>query len=129
MIKDKTAITTIIVSFVVLVLFLSLIYITFFGLPPKQPYSQINRNTGLSTPINPTVIEEKRRSEIISGVIDLTPYYGKYFSLTFDYNDYVFNLYLDPNHQKEGGSNFDSFLKQNGVLSRTWINNLKIINK
>ena len=127
MLRNKTLFLTLAASVVVFIVFVVLVYFSLFA--QTSPRNNIKQeNTGASTLNNPTLIKEDQRSSLISGLIDLTPHSGKFFSLYFTYKTYSFVLYVDTKHQKEGNANFDSFLKQNGITNRSWINNLSVEN-
>jgi hypothetical protein len=60
----------------------------------------------------------------ISSLIQRLPYRGTYFSLYYNYSDDIFILFLDKNKSAAGETEFENFLKQNGILDKSWIKNL-----
>lgn len=68
---------------------------------------------------------EKNRQEFLVGkLIEKLPYSGANFSLYYDFSKNQFILYVNPSASSEGNAEFDAFLKQNGVESRSWIKDL-----
>ena len=52
------------------------------------------------------------------------PYYGKLFSLFYDYSKASFILTLNKSNIKEGTKEFNAFLQTNGIQNETWLENL-----
>jgi hypothetical protein len=48
------------------------------------------------------------------------PYYGKLFSLFYDYSKASFILTLNKSNIKEGTKEFNAFLQTNGIQNETW---------
>jgi hypothetical protein len=67
--------------------------------------------------------QEDSNSFKVGLLSNLTPYGGKNFSLFYDLKKGQFTLYLNPLNKDTGNKEFDSFLKANGVLSRSWMGN------
>ena len=60
----------------------------------------------------------------ISALIEKLPHEGNYFSLSYDFSKDSFMLLLNTTSSATGEAEFESFLKQNGVLDESWLQNL-----
>lgn len=72
----------------------------------------------------PEEIEEERKSGLVQSLANKTPLHGTNFSFYFSYDKNQFILYLNPQNQTAGNTEFDQFLNENRVESRSWISNL-----
>lgn len=77
---------------------------------------------------DPSLSEEEinKRSFVVSGLIDKLPYFGTNFTLSYSFSGANFILYINPKEESAGNSEFDLFLKKNGIDSRSWVENLFI---
>lgn len=71
--------------------------------------------------------EDIDRSYLVSQLIPKLPYRSNNFSLFYSFSDDKFTLYINSGNQNQGNADFDSFLKQNGVADRSWIDNLNTV--
>ena len=62
----------------------------------------------------------------ISALIEKLPYYESYFSLSYDFSNDNFILTLSATAPATGEANFENYLKQNGVLDKSWLQNLTV---
>ncbi len=53
----------------------------------------------------------------------LLPYSGQLFTLSFDYSKGSFVLTLNRNNISEGTKEFNAFLKTNGIMDTSWLEN------
>ena len=83
-------------------------------------------NSYVQTPKQQT---QQQRQALVSQLINKVPYNGKYFSLNYNFNDAKFILTLSSNNLVQANTEFDSFLKQNGIQSRSWFTNLETYTK
>lgn len=75
---------------------------------------------------------EEGEPEKILEIVDLkdkTPHYGKFFSFTYDPNEGIFYVYIDPVHVSQGNSEFDEFLRQNGIPDKSYFPGLVTTNE
>lgn len=73
--------------------------------------------------------EEKQaiyESSQVGKLLDILPYTGTNFSLSYSYSKNVFTLVLNGQNQSLGNAEFDRFLQQQGIQNRSWIKNLVI---
>ena len=131
----------------VLVLILTILVVTDLAITRKviSPSSPSNRGSTLPTAlptqadresskeyatslkrIEPTESVLMNQEEKVSFLLSLLPYRGSYMTLTYDKRTYSFVLTLDKNNTTKGQMEFDAFLTQHGVASRTWIHYLTI---
>lgn len=115
-----------ILTCVVVIFFINNKNVNLVGFPTPTPFSQNGVQEGASAgvPDNPAQRELDRRSFQVGFLIEKTPYLGKNFSLYYDQEKGLFVLYINPDNKTAGNNEFEELLKQNGVLSRAWINNL-----
>lgn len=96
--------------------------------PNATPLPTITSNKG-SAPnakLKPLEITKTETDFKTTNLINKLPYSGNNFSLFYSFSTNQFTLYINPNNQSEGNSEFDSFLKSNDVADRSWIQNLVI---
>ena len=98
---------------------------------PTPSPTQQNTNSGASNADNPQFQnqqqqEDARRSYTIGQLINLLPYSGTNFSLFYSFSTNQFTLYINPANQTAGNSEFDAFLKKNGINDRSWFSNLSL---
>ncbi len=74
-----------------------------------------------------TILQQQQT--LVSQLIEKVPYAGLSFSLDYDFNDAKFILTLNSNNLVQANTEFDSFLKQNGIQSRSWFTNLETYTK
>jgi len=96
-------------------------------MPTITPF--LNPGEAVSTFSKPSKDEqiELDRSSKLGGLIPKLPYNGVDFSFYFDFSKNTFVLTLDKNNIGQGNSNFDTFLKTNGIQDRSWFSNLSIV--
>jgi hypothetical protein len=80
--------------------------------------------SGANVDTNPTAVEKDRESGLVVQMAQGLPYYGKNFSLFYDYNSNSFILHINPLAKIEGNTEFVAFLKKNKIDSPSWINGL-----
>ena len=98
-----------------LLVFISLAYITLTsGAFINRPLDSLKYEDEQVEPDEPEKISETLDLK------DKTPYQGSYFSFTFDENEGLFYVYIDPTHESEGNKEFNEFLKQNGIPDRSY---------
>ena len=66
------------------------------------------------------------KNRLKGDLINILPYSGKYFTLDYDFGNYVFILRLDKNNLPLANQEIDAFLKQHGIESRSWLDNLQV---
>lgn len=123
-------------SFYLLVLFCVVLFLAFllliFNLITSTPRNIPITPTPTNVPPGSSKTEyemaEPIKGEEISKLIDKTPYKGAYFSFTYEPNEALFYLYIDPANESRGNKEFNEFLKQNGIDDRTLIKDLQITN-
>jgi len=103
----------------------------FFPVPTTAPGSEKN---GVNEDYNksfekliPTIESSEEKETKIGAVLNQLPYKGKNFSLYFDLDTGRYVLYINPSNKDLGNTEFEDFLKKNGVLSRYWLQNLFIM--
>ncbi len=74
-------------------------------------------------------IAEKNKSALqrdaaVADLLDIVPYKGSHFTLTYSYKTNEFTLVVDKNNKALGSQEFDQWLKEHNVDSRSWIKNL-----
>lgn len=136
------------ITIIVTMMFLSYLYLQFFLKQPNPPATPIviSQITPSPPPQLPTetissptpeyqgikqVIPEEAKTEmaqqlIINQMIANLPYTGNNFSLSYSLSDNTFTVRL-----KEGTASaqeFDSFLKDHGILERSWLKNINYQN-
>jgi hypothetical protein len=126
-------------SLVLVFLFIVFILAIFFNnsgglvkrnvMPTITPF--LNPGEAVSTFSKPSKneLEDIKKYGKVGDLINLLPYTGSYFYLDFDFAKNTFVLTLDKNNIAKGNSNFDVFLKKNGIQDRSWFENLNIIYK
>ena len=112
---------------VFLILIAYILYVNLF-----QPQKDIIYNTGTSVGgvDQPKSLKDQQinqQSSLIQALVDKTPHIEKNFSLYYNFNDNQFVLHINLYSETQGNIDFDNFLKQNGVMSRSWFTNLVIL--
>lgn len=98
--------------------------------PTPTPFQKVEEQGAVpAAEIDPAGIEEAKKSFRVGGLINKLPYKGENFSFYYNFGTDQFILYIGPSASSDGNTEFNSFLKQNGVDDRSWIENLVIINK
>lgn len=125
------------VLFLTLFIFVCLLLVLFtnnkngglVGFPTPTPFSQNNTQEGAraGVPNNPIQQESDKRSFLVGLLVEKAPYLGKNFSLYYDREKGLLVLYINPNNKNAGNEEFEGLLKQNGILSKAWIDNLFIM--
>ncbi len=95
--------------------------------PVAQPilYNSVPNNYSWSVDSK----ERARQKFMATKLINKLPYVGVLFSLSFDVDNDVFNLVLSKSNIGGANGEFDLFLKNNKVDSRSWIENLTVAYK
>lgn len=91
---------------------------------PPTPSPTPTRKPGELEPYQGEVGPGAKKAADTNRLIEKLPYRGKYFILKYDFVKGSFVLNINPNNKKEGGTEFDIFLKENG-LSRIDLPNLQ----
>ena len=73
--------------------------------------------------------EKERRSYLVGKLINILPRETVLFTLSYDIDKDLFALLLKKNSVDDANKSFDLFLKENGVDSRLWIENLTVAYK
>lgn len=91
----------------------------------------INPGQAVSTLSKPSKSEqiELNKDSALGNLISKLPYTGRYFYFVYDFPKGSFVLTLDKNNITQGNSNFDAFLKTNGIQDRSWFINLVVVNQ
>lgn len=86
-------------------------------------------NTGTAVPNSiPTNIpsDYPQNTTTISKLIENLPHTGINFYLSYNYSDDSFLLLLNSAKSASGEAELETFLKQNGILDRSWLKNLTL---
>lgn len=67
-----------------------------------------------------------KKDALVGQLLSKLPYHNDFFTLSYDYSTNKFFLILDQAHSDEANKKFDEFLKENGILDRSWIRNLEV---
>lgn len=125
----------IVISLILFIIFVSLVITVVFSLFSSPSYNNNNprtiiegNGTGGSEDTTAEGKEITRKESLVGNLLDKAPYNGKNFSFYYSYEKSEFVLYLPTTTQVAGNQEFDAFLKQNGVESRTWIRHLTVTN-
>lgn len=97
--------------------------------PYKQQYLGPSSVGGAEPAKTPQEKEAAKRSALVTQLINFLPYSGADFSFFYSFTTNEFTLYIPFPNQQAGNAEFDFFLKQHGVDSRSWIPNLIITNQ
>jgi hypothetical protein len=94
--------------------------------PTPTPFNQTpeGAGSGASVDKNPTAVEKDRESGLVVQMAQGLPYYGKNFSLYYDFNTNSFTLHINPTAIDSGNAEFAAFLKKNKIDNPSWVNNL-----
>lgn len=114
------------------------IYIVFYtkGGPKKEPAletpfpaSSLQNRSLPNPPWSADSKEKARRSYLVGKLINILPYGTTLFTLSYDIDKDLFALSLKKDSVEDANKSFDLFLKENGIESRTWIENLTVLYK
>lgn len=103
--------------------------------PPIQIFSPVPSPTHIiNRPVpgeayqslSPADEEQLKRDEVINQLIKKLPYLGTNFSFNYNLSINQFVLVLKTGQEQEGNTEFDKFLKDNQIDSRSWLKNLVI---
>ena len=78
---------------------------------------------------DPISDERNRRSYIVGQLIDKLPHQETNLVLSYDIDRNIFTATIDSSNKELGLAQLDAVLKANGIASRSWIENLKILYK
>lgn len=143
--KNKKIIFLIGASILVIAwLFISL-FILLRPLSSTQQNSQNTQNTQTQTSPTPTPYAEQsegyknstsqinkqsapliQHDSAVGTLLNKLPYKGTNFSMSYDFDTNSFVVIINKFNQDEGNKEFDTFLKNNGVMDRSWIKNLNL---
>ena len=104
-------------------------------LPATQPIPVFNPSPKPSEAgqqyqkITPQVLEQLKKDELVSHLVEKLPYKGANFSLEYDYSTNQFFYSLTPGGETEGTKEFDLFLRGNQIEDRSWLKNLVLKSK
>jgi len=70
---------------------------------------------------------ELNKDSALGNLVSKLPYTGRYFYFVYDFPKGSFVLTLDKNNITQGNSNFDAFLRNNGIQDRSWFINLSVV--
>lgn len=97
-------------------------------LPSPTPFPSLNPGVFNSVPdkIIKTRDEDEadRRAFLVGKLINILPYSGVDFVLSFDYDSDSFLLTLNKNNIDKANEELNLFLSQNSIESKSWIENL-----
>ena len=123
--------------FIIVVLILLVVINAILPKSKNSPSSQVNTTSAQNAfgeqsqtyinnmeQINQKDQQTLNESAKVGQLLKLVPYTGSYFSLDYNYDTGDFILKVDPNHKTEGNQEFDQFLQNNGVQSRSWIKDI-----
>lgn len=68
---------------------------------------------------------EQEKGAEVSLLIDKLPYQGANFSMSYDFNDGTFYVYINPTNTLAGNTEFDKFLEENNIDDSSQIAGLK----
>jgi hypothetical protein len=96
-------------------------------IPTNNIVAPINTGTAVPNSI-PTNIpsDYPKNTTTISKLIENLPHAGINFYLSYNYSDDSFLLLLSSSKSASGEAELETFLKQNGVLDRSWLKNLTL---
>ena len=131
MFKNKEGILLITSVVLVFVLFVAVIIISFQLEKKSTQGLRASLPKGVSNPGNINIedkqtIEEINKSYDVGQLINILPYSGKDFSLSYSFSTNSFTLYLKSGNEGSGNQEFDAFLKKNGIINRSWFNNFNL---
>ena len=120
------------IAVVAFFIFVTLAFIILSGniLPGRGPAPSTPPNitgTGLDIETDPTKIKENEQSGNVMSLLNLIPYKGSNFALFYNYDDNSFTLYVNPASPAQGNTEFEAFLRKNGVSNRSELYNLKTV--
>ncbi|MBI2600106.1 hypothetical protein HYW43_04295 [Candidatus Daviesbacteria bacterium] len=76
---------------------------------------------------DPILFEKQVAAQpVITDLISILPYRGKYFTLDYSLHDFLFTLTLDSSNRRAGMEEFDYFLKQHNIENLSLFTNLVI---
>jgi hypothetical protein len=122
--KITLALSILVVIFVIILIF---VLNSEKGKPTVQPGPGPAKSDKYNVSTDQKILNEQGAA--VSALILKTPYKGNGFSLDFNFTTGRFILILNSNNLVGANSEFDNFLKQNGVQSRTWFTNLDVYTK
>jgi len=95
------------------------------AVPPvyKSPEVPLPATEGVTVPSNDP---DAKKASAVGKLLDILPYSGAYFSFDYDYSSNTFILLLKGSDYSLGNKEFDTFLQENKVENRAWIENLEI---
>lgn len=96
---------------------------------PGEPtiFQQTEEYQKIQNDIRLTEAPEIERGQKVTVLLRIVPYKGKLFQ--FDYNTKAlsYQVIFDKDRVLEANTEFDTFLKENGIESRFWFRDLKIV--
>jgi len=96
------------------------------------------RQTGTQNPRNGTgseldLSESERLSENrgfhISNLAAILPFIGENFSMSYDFDNDEYTVYINPAQQAQGEAEFEAYLKEKGIPTSSWITTLNRTNQ
>lgn len=133
-------------ALVIIVLFTAIIYrinksdelknstTTLTTTPTPAPVRNIDEikepenGSGFGDQASTNLIDRENRGFLIGELILKLPYEGNDFTLSYNAEDDLFDLYINSANRVQGEAEFESFLKENGIASKTWITNIQNVN-
>lgn len=79
---------------------------------------------GMEGPMEAGAVEEKNKQNAVYKLVTETPHVGNNFAFYYSFGNDLFIVYINPQQKEQGEAEFNSYLKEKGVMSRSWINNL-----
>lgn len=90
------------------------------GIQQSEEYSQSQKE------INQQQAEFLRREALVGQFIKKLPHQGALFSMSYSFDDNEFTVVLNRINVAGANKELDQFLLNNGVVSRTWVRNLRV---
>ena len=95
--------------------------------PKSTPNASNPALPGIAVPGSESTMIKQEKA--VGKLLDILPYSDANFSFSYSYSKNVFTLILRGSDSKTANRDFDTFLQKNGVMDRTWIQNLEIFSQ
>lgn len=141
----KKNVVYILILVLIFLIFVSFIYTQFFLKKPDQNINQSSLPVSKPTqrPLPPILAqgedyqkslpqireaekEQLRKDSLVGIFIQKLPYFGKSFSIGYDIDTNQFIAQIKQGEEQVGNEELDQFLKENGILDRSWLKNLTV---
>ncbi len=81
---------------------------------------------GVSAETDPKTIKQNKQAYQVGLLLDVLPYAGINFSMSYDYNEDVFRVVFRKDNISSSEKEFNEFLQKNGIEDKNWIQSLVI---